>query len=190
MIVEIQVRSLKARSTTAIRLTLVRSGEAGLSLKCENDRFRALPRRPDAARVHPSATARRSRRKGASGPLTAIPFLAHASGWSGRLSSGHSLKPAQGDGELRRFCPGVANGRDRQRHASAPAVHCKGAGRYASGRDDAQRYEFGDAGGVAQLFEDRRRWCAGYKVESADGVFQIREDAPTPRTLPTLRRTP
>jgi hypothetical protein len=39
------------------------------------------------------------------------------------------------------------------------------------GRDDAQRYEFGDAGGVAQLFEDRRRWCAGYKVESADGVF-------------------
>jgi hypothetical protein len=59
------------------------------------------------------------------------------------------------------------------------------------GRDDAQRYEFGDAGGVvAQLFEDRRRWCTGYKVESVDGVFQIREDAPTPRTLPTLRRTP
>jgi hypothetical protein len=26
------------------------------------------------------------------------------------------------------------------------------------------------------------RWCAGYKVESADGVFQIREDAPTPRS--------
>jgi hypothetical protein len=25
------------------------------------------------------------------------------------------------------------------------------------------------------------RWCAGSKVESADGVFQIREDAPTRR---------
>src|ERR1700730_8247418 len=31
------------------------------------------------------------------------------------------------------------------------------------------------------------RWCAGYKVESADGVFQIREDEPTPRTLPSRR---
>jgi hypothetical protein len=34
------------------------------------------------------------------------------------------------------------------------------------------------------------RWCAGYKVESADGVFQIREDAPTPRLLPGLHKTP
>ena len=30
------------------------------------------------------------------------------------------------------------------------------------------------------------RWCAGYKVESADGAFQIREDAPTPRLLSGL----
>jgi hypothetical protein len=34
------------------------------------------------------------------------------------------------------------------------------------------------------------RLCAGYKVESADGVFEIREDAPTPRLLPGLHRTP
>jgi hypothetical protein len=34
------------------------------------------------------------------------------------------------------------------------------------------------------------RWCAGYKVESADGVFQIREDPPTPRLLPGLHETP
>jgi hypothetical protein len=34
------------------------------------------------------------------------------------------------------------------------------------------------------------RWCAGYKVESTDGAFQIREDAPTTRTLPSLHQTP
>ena len=34
------------------------------------------------------------------------------------------------------------------------------------------------------------RWCAGYRVESADGVFQIREDSPTPRGLPALHKTP
>jgi hypothetical protein len=34
------------------------------------------------------------------------------------------------------------------------------------------------------------RWCAGYKVESSDGVFQVREDAPTRRTLPSLHKTP
>jgi hypothetical protein len=33
------------------------------------------------------------------------------------------------------------------------------------------------------------RWCAGYKVESADGVFQIREDTPTPRLLAGLHKT-
>jgi hypothetical protein len=32
--------------------------------------------------------------------------------------------------------------------------------------------------------------CAGYKVESADGAFQIREDAPTPRLFPGLHKTP
>jgi hypothetical protein len=27
------------------------------------------------------------------------------------------------------------------------------------------------------------RWCAGYKVESADGIFKIHNDAPTPSRL-------
>jgi len=34
------------------------------------------------------------------------------------------------------------------------------------------------------------RWCAGYKVERADGVFQIRENEPTRRTLPRPLKTP
>ena len=34
------------------------------------------------------------------------------------------------------------------------------------------------------------RWCAGYKVESADGAFQIRKDAPMPRLLLGLHKTP
>jgi hypothetical protein len=34
------------------------------------------------------------------------------------------------------------------------------------------------------------RWCAGYKVETAGGVFQVREDEPTPRAGATLHRTP
>jgi hypothetical protein len=34
------------------------------------------------------------------------------------------------------------------------------------------------------------RWCVGYKVESADGVFQIREDAPTRGVCSRLTRRP
>ncbi len=34
------------------------------------------------------------------------------------------------------------------------------------------------------------RWCAGYKVESADGMFQIREDSSIPRSLPAFHKTP
>ena len=34
------------------------------------------------------------------------------------------------------------------------------------------------------------RWCAGYTVENADGVFQIREDSPTQRSLATFHKTP
>ena len=34
------------------------------------------------------------------------------------------------------------------------------------------------------------RWCAGYQVESAGGVFRVREDEPTPRVGATPRRTP
>jgi hypothetical protein len=34
------------------------------------------------------------------------------------------------------------------------------------------------------------RWCAGYTVETKDGVFQIRGDEPAPRVEAGLHRTP
>jgi hypothetical protein len=34
------------------------------------------------------------------------------------------------------------------------------------------------------------RWCAGYKVETAEGVFRVRTDEPTPRIGAGLHRTP
>ena len=34
------------------------------------------------------------------------------------------------------------------------------------------------------------RWCVGYRVETCGGVFQVREDEPTPRVGATLHRTP
>jgi hypothetical protein len=34
------------------------------------------------------------------------------------------------------------------------------------------------------------RWCAGYKIETAEGVFRIRTDEPTARTTASLHRTP
>ena len=34
------------------------------------------------------------------------------------------------------------------------------------------------------------RWCAGYKVETADGVVQVRDDEPTARAAASLHRTP
>ena len=34
------------------------------------------------------------------------------------------------------------------------------------------------------------RWCAGYQVETAGGVLQVREDEPSPRVGATLHRTP
>jgi hypothetical protein len=34
------------------------------------------------------------------------------------------------------------------------------------------------------------RWCAGYRVETAGGVFQVRDDDPVPRVGARLRRTP
>ena len=34
------------------------------------------------------------------------------------------------------------------------------------------------------------RWCAGYKVETAEGVFRIRTDEPTARPTASLHRTP
>jgi hypothetical protein len=34
------------------------------------------------------------------------------------------------------------------------------------------------------------RWCAGYWVETAGGVFQVRDDDPAPRVGAVLHRTP
>jgi hypothetical protein len=34
------------------------------------------------------------------------------------------------------------------------------------------------------------RWCAGYKVETAEGVFMVRTDAPTKRVASRPHRTP
>jgi len=34
------------------------------------------------------------------------------------------------------------------------------------------------------------RWCAGYKVETSGGVYQVREDEPTPRIEATPHLTP
>jgi len=34
------------------------------------------------------------------------------------------------------------------------------------------------------------RWCAGYKVETAKGVFRVRTDEPTARTTASMHRTP
>jgi hypothetical protein len=34
------------------------------------------------------------------------------------------------------------------------------------------------------------RWCAGYKVETAEGVFRVRADEPMARTAASMHRTP
>jgi hypothetical protein len=34
------------------------------------------------------------------------------------------------------------------------------------------------------------RWCGGYRVETAGGVFQVRDDDPAPRVEAGLHRTP
>ena len=34
------------------------------------------------------------------------------------------------------------------------------------------------------------RWCAGYRVEAAEGVFQVREEEQAPRVGTGLHRTP
>ena len=34
------------------------------------------------------------------------------------------------------------------------------------------------------------RWCVGSKIETAGGVFQVREDEPAPRIGSGLHRTP
>ena len=53
--------------------------------------------------------------------------------------------------------------------------------------NDAASIYFADVA-VAGAFV--ARWCAGYKVETSGGVYQVREDEPTPRIEATPRRTP
>jgi hypothetical protein len=45
-----------------------------------------------------------------------------------------------------------------------------------------------DAATLASAFV--ARWCVGAKVETAGGVFQMREDEPAPRVGAGLHRTP
>jgi hypothetical protein len=53
--------------------------------------------------------------------------------------------------------------------------------------NDALSIYFGDPT-LASAFV--ARWCAGYKVETVAGVFQVREDEPIPRVEATPHRTP
>jgi hypothetical protein len=53
--------------------------------------------------------------------------------------------------------------------------------------NDAVSIYFADAT-LASAFV--ARWCAGSKVETAGGVFQVREDEPAPRVGAGLHRTP
>jgi hypothetical protein len=53
--------------------------------------------------------------------------------------------------------------------------------------NDALSIYFGDPT-LASAFV--ARWCAGYSLETVGGVFQVREDDPTPRVGATLHRTP
>jgi hypothetical protein len=53
--------------------------------------------------------------------------------------------------------------------------------------NDATSIYFADAT-LASAFV--ARWCVGSKVETAAGVFQVREDEPAPRVGAGLHRTP
>src|ERR1700730_10638169 len=53
--------------------------------------------------------------------------------------------------------------------------------------NDAVSIYFADAT-LASAFV--ARWCAGYKVETADGVFRVRTDEPAARTGASMHRTP
>jgi hypothetical protein len=53
--------------------------------------------------------------------------------------------------------------------------------------NDAIATYFNDANLAAAFVA---RWCAGYRAESTDGVFQIREDEPTPRISAGFHKTP
>ena len=53
--------------------------------------------------------------------------------------------------------------------------------------NDALSIYFGDAA-LASAFV--ARWCVGEKVETAGGVFEVREEEPEPRIGTRLHRTP
>jgi hypothetical protein len=53
--------------------------------------------------------------------------------------------------------------------------------------NDAVAVYFADAA-IASAFVVR--WCAGHKAETADGLFRVREDEPTPRIGATPHKTP
>ena len=53
--------------------------------------------------------------------------------------------------------------------------------------NDALSIYFGDAT-VASAFV--ARWCVGARIETAGGMFQVREDEPEPRVGAGLHRTP
>ena len=72
-------------------------------------------------------------------------------------------------------------------------ARCELRGRWLG--DGASRFALNDA--IAIYFNDATlaaafvaRWCAGYRAESTDGVFQIREDEPTPRISAGFHKTP
>jgi len=53
--------------------------------------------------------------------------------------------------------------------------------------NDALSIYFGDAAFASAFVA---RWCVGAKVETACGVFQVREDDPEPRVGSGLHGTP
>jgi hypothetical protein len=53
--------------------------------------------------------------------------------------------------------------------------------------NDAVSIYFADAA-LASAFV--ARWCAGYKVETVEGVFRVRDDERAPRTEANMHRTP
>ena len=53
--------------------------------------------------------------------------------------------------------------------------------------NDAVSIYFPDAA-LASAFV--ARWCAGYRVEAAEGVFRVRDDEPTSRIGAGLHLTP
>ena len=56
--------------------------------------------------------------------------------------------------------------------------------------DPAMTYTRADMEWLELPFALVARWCSGSKVETAGGVFQVREDEPTPRVPAGLHRTP